>query len=78
MVSERMESANTLLCVGLDSDVEKLSSKFQKRESGQFEFNKWIVDETHEHVCAYKPNIAFYEGEGPNGLRQLKKTWVTC
>lgn len=53
---------NSLLCVGLDS-----------REAS-FEFNKKIIDETHDLVCAYKPNSAFYEARGDVGIRELKKT----
>jgi orotidine-5'-phosphate decarboxylase len=64
----------TLLCVGLDSDVEKLPKAYRKREDGQFDFNKLVIEATHSYVCAYKPNIAFYESEGPYGLWQLKQT----
>lgn len=55
--------------MGLDSENEKL----EKGES-QFDFNKRIIDATHDQVCAYKPNIAFYESAGIEGLQNLKKT----
>jgi orotidine-5'-phosphate decarboxylase len=61
-------------CVGLDSDVEKLPKEFRKREDGQYDFNRWIIDQTAPYTDCYKPNIAFYEGEGPYGIWQLKQT----
>lgn len=60
---------NSLLCVGLDSDIEKL-----KQGETLSQFNKWIVDQTADLVCAYKPNIAFYAAAGIYGLGDLKKT----
>lgn len=51
---------NSLVCVGLDQ--------------GEFEFNKKIIDQTHDVVCAYKPNFAFYEALGVKGWANLKKT----
>jgi len=54
------EKKNSLLCVGLDSDLEKIPSHLLKRDNPLFEFNKEIVDATADLVCAYKPQIAFY------------------
>lgn len=65
---------NSLLCVGLDPDLEKLPKDFLKKADSIFEFNKSIIDVTHDLVCAYKPDIAFYEACGINGLKSLKKT----
>ena len=65
---------NSLLCVGLDSDVKKLPQHLLGKSDAQFLFNKAIVDATHDFVCAYKPNSAFYEGIGADGVEQLKKT----
>lgn len=70
----RVEKANSLLCIGLDSEFEKIPERFQGRESPQFEFNKWIIDQTAEYVVAYKPNTAFYESQGDMGVRELKMT----
>lgn len=70
----RVEKANSLLCVGLDSDVTKLPAIVKSEEFPQFAFNKAIIDETHEYVCAYKPNSAFYEARGENGAHELKLT----
>lgn len=70
----RAESANSLVCVGLDADFEKIPARFKDKEFPQFEFNKWIIDQTHEYVAAYKPNAAFYDARGDQGLRELKMT----
>lgn len=65
---------NSLLCVGLDSDFKNLPAKFIKKKNPQFGFNKWIIEQTHDLVCAYKPNSAFYEVQGVQGIRELKMT----
>lgn len=65
---------NSLLCVGLDSDLKKLPEFLKQKEFPLFEFNKAIIDTTHDLVCAYKPNSAFYEAEGDRGVLQLKMT----
>ncbi|GAI66171.1 unnamed protein product, partial [marine sediment metagenome] len=59
----------SLLCVGLDPDPKLMPDKV-----GVFEFNKAIIDATADLVCAYKPNIAFYEALGNEGLDALKQT----
>ena len=64
----------SLLCVGLDPVKPRISEKFQKKQEGLFLFNKYIIDQTYDLVCSYKPNIAFYEAEGADGINQLKIT----
>lgn len=59
----------SLLCVGLDPDPALMPEGI-----GVFEFNKAIIDATADLVCAYKPNIAFYEALGNEGLDALKRT----
>lgn len=59
----------SLLCVGLDPDPALMPAQV-----GVFEFNKAIIDATADLVCAYKPNIAFYEALGNEGLDALKRT----
>jgi orotidine-5'-phosphate decarboxylase len=59
----------SLLCVGLDADPALIPAGI-----GVFEFNKAIIDATADLVCAYKPNIAFYEALGNEGLDALKRT----
>lgn len=70
----RAKKINSLVCVGLDSDIKKIPEKFLKMEFPQFEFNKWIIEETNEFVSAYKPNSAFYEARGDQGMKELKMT----
>ena len=60
---------NSLLCVGLDPDPERMPDKV-----GVFEFNKAIIDATSDLVCAYKLNLAFYEAMDDEGLDTLKHT----
>lgn len=69
-----IEKNNSLLCVGLDPDLEKFPSHFPKHTDSIFSFNHEIIEATHDLVCAYKPNIAFYEAYGIEGLIELKKT----
>lgn len=72
--TEIVRRNSSLLCIGLDPDFKKIPIHFLKPENPFFEFNKSIIDATHDLVCAYKPNIAFYEAYGIEGLRQLKQT----
>lgn len=65
---------NSLLCIGLDSDYHKLPRFLLDHRYPQFAFNKAIIDATHDLVCAYKPNSAFYEVRGEHGILQLKMT----
>lgn len=70
---------NSLVCVGLDSNVEKIprlaSPARDDRRYVQFEFNREIIDQTYDLVCAYKINSAFYEAVGAKGIEELK---ITC
>ena len=70
----RIDKVNSLLCVGLDSDFEKLPERFKTAEFPQFEFNKWIIEQTSEFVSAFKPNSAFYEARGEKGWKELQMT----
>lgn len=72
--NERAEKINSLVCVGLDSEFSKLPESFKKMENPQFEFNKWIIDQTAGYAAAFKPNIAFYEARGEHGMKELKLT----
>lgn len=73
-VREAMTNNNSLVCIGLDSDYDKLPGHLRSDPNAQFIFNKAIIDSTADLVCAYKPNSAFYEALGENGMRQLKQT----
>ena len=72
--NQRVDKVNSLVCVGLDSELGKLPEKFKAMEFPQFEFNKWIIDQTAEFAAAFKPNIAFYEARGDQGIKELKMT----
>ena len=56
---EQIFSKKTYLCVGLDSDIEKLPAHLKKLDDAQFEFNRQIIDATLDHCVAYKINTAF-------------------
>ncbi|MDQ3007967.1 MAG: orotidine-5'-phosphate decarboxylase [bacterium] len=72
--TQRVIATDSLLCVGLDSAFEALPSRFKKEKHPQFEFNRWIIDQTHQFTAAYKPNAAFYEARGNAGWGELQMT----
>ncbi len=72
--NSRARAIDSLVCVGLDSEFEKIPERFKKLEFPQFEFNTWIIKQTHEFAAAYKLNSAFYEARGDQGIRELKMT----
>ena len=55
--------SNSLLCVGLDPDPVKLPAQLRGSSRAIFEFNKAIIDATHDLVCAYKPQIAYFAAQ---------------
>jgi orotidine-5'-phosphate decarboxylase len=65
---------SSFLCVGLDTDITKIPEFLLKADDPIFEFNKAIIDATHDLCVAYKPNLAFYESMGPSGWKSLEKT----
>lgn len=76
LLKERWEKDN-FVCVGLDSQYEKIPEIVRKGlsiEKAIFKFNQEIIDATNDLVCAYKPNVAFYEAQGIKGLTALIKT----
>lgn len=73
-LNRAVEKNNSLLCVGLDSDLERIPEHIKSGKNPQFTFNKAIIDTTHDLVCAYKPNSAFYEANEVEGVRELKLT----
>jgi orotidine-5'-phosphate decarboxylase len=64
----------SFLCIGLDSEIEKIPSFLLKSKDPVFEFNKCIIDATNKFAVAYKLNIAFYECNGPKGWKSLELT----
>ena len=71
---EQIRIKRSFLCIGLDTDLDKIPAHFLKMDDPIFEFNKAIIDATQDFCVAYKPNIAFYECHGPKGWESLKKT----
>ena len=67
-IADALERSGSCVCVGLDPDQSKMPI------DDVFEFNRSIVDATHDLVAAYKPQIAFYEAMGIPGLRALEQT----
>ncbi len=70
----RAEEVNSLLCVGLDPEMDRIPAQFQRQEHPFFAFNRWIIEQTHPYAAAYKPNMAFFEARGVEGLRELELT----
>lgn len=72
--NRRADAAQSLLCVGLDVDFAKIPPHFKAEKHPQFEFGKWIIDQTADFAAAFKPNTAFYEARGAQGWTELKMT----
>ncbi len=70
----QIREKKTFLCVGLDTDLDKIPEHLLKEEDPIFAFNKAIIDATHQFCVAYKPNIAFYEAYGLKGWKALERT----
>lgn len=69
-----IKEKRSFLCVGLDSEIDKIPSFLQKSRDPVFEFNKRIIDSTHKYTVAFKPNVAFYECNGLKGWKSLEST----
>jgi orotidine-5'-phosphate decarboxylase len=71
---EQIFRKKSFLCIGLDTDIQKIPSHLRSLQDPIFEFNKAIIDATKDFCVAYKPNIAFYESLGAKGWESLEKT----
>jgi orotidine-5'-phosphate decarboxylase len=71
---QQIKQKQSFLCIGLDVDLSKVPPHFLSLEDPIFEFNKAIIDATHDLCVAYKPNTAFYEAYGLKGWQSLEKT----
>ena len=69
-----IKKKKSFLCVGLDSEINKLPPHLLREEDPVFEFNRQIIDATIDFAVAYKPNLAFYESSGLKGWISLEKT----
>jgi orotidine-5'-phosphate decarboxylase len=70
----RVEAAGSLLCVGLDPELDRIPARFKGEASPLFAFNRWIIEQTHSYAAAYKLNMAFYEFQGSQGIAELELT----
>ena len=70
----QIKRKKSFLCIGLDTDINKIPKFLLDSDDPVFEFNKRIIDATNSYCVAYKPNIAFYESFGLNGWIALEKT----
>ena len=73
-LTEHIRNKASFLCVGLDSELSKLPPAVRNHSEAQFEFNKAIIEATHDLAVAYKINTAFYESDGSKGYQALEKT----
>lgn len=71
---DQIHKKKSFLCIGLDTDLDKIPVHLFKEEDPIFAFNKAIIDATHHLCVAYKPNTAFYEAYGLKGWMALEKT----
>jgi orotidine-5'-phosphate decarboxylase len=71
---DQIRLKKSFLCIGLDVDLDKIPQHLLAAEDPIFEFNKAIIDATHDLAVAYKPNTAFYEAYGLKGWMALEKT----
>ena len=70
----QIKQKKSFLCIGLDTDIQKIPEYLSKFDDPVFEFNKQIIDSTKDLCVAYKLNTAFYESNGINGWKSLMKT----
>lgn len=71
---EEIKKKKSYLCIGLDTDINKIPKHLLETEDPVYEFNKQIIDATHDLCVSYKLNIAFYESNGIKGWQSLIKT----
>jgi orotidine 5'-phosphate decarboxylase len=71
---EQIFTKKSFLCVGLDTDLNKVPKFLLNEEDPIFSFNKAIIDATAPYSIAYKPNLAFYECYGLKGMEAFEKT----
>lgn len=73
-ISELVRDRKSLICVGLDTDLQKIPEHLKSEDNPILEFNRQIIDATSDLCVAYKPNLAFYECLGSSGWEILKDT----
>ncbi len=75
-ITQQIHLKKSFLCIGLDVDLTKIPPHLMQLEDPIFEFNKAIIDATHDLCVSYKPNTAFYEAYGLKGWQSLEKTII--
>lgn len=75
-IKNTWEKRNSLLCVGLDTDLMRIPEQIRKRDNPLFEFNKAIVDSTADLVCAFKPQIAYYAASGSEDELEMTVEYI--
>lgn len=71
-----MEASGSLLCVGLDPELERIPERFRSQPHPFFEFCRYIIDHTAEFACTFKPNTAFFEALGSRGWDELERVFA--
>ncbi|HSN09077.1 MAG TPA: orotidine-5'-phosphate decarboxylase [Hanamia sp.] len=71
---QQIKEKKSFLCVGLDTDIEKIPTHLKTSADAMFQFNKQIIDATKDLCVAYKINTAFYEAQGVKGWEAMEKT----
>ncbi|MEF8881031.1 MAG: orotidine-5'-phosphate decarboxylase [Halapricum sp.] len=71
-LADRIDAVDSVVSVGLDPDPDRLPEYVADADLPRWQFNRRIIDVTHEHAACYKPNAAFYEG--PDGWAALEET----
>lgn len=71
---QQIREKKSVLCVGLDTDLQKIPQHLRKEEDPVFVFNKAIIDATKDYAVSYKINTAFYEAQGLKGWESMEKT----
>jgi orotidine-5'-phosphate decarboxylase len=73
-IFQQIKKKRSFLCVGLDTDIQKIPEHLFDTDDPVFIFNREIIDATASYAVAYKPNLAFYESLGTQGWQSLEKT----
>jgi len=74
LVHEGIAVSGGRLCVGLDPHPSLVPTRFGEGAKAVSRFLRWVIEETAQHACAYKPNSAFFEALGPRGMAALVET----
>ena len=73
-IIKQIKIKKSFLCIGLDTDLERIPKHLLQYEDPIFEFNKQIIDSTKDFCVAFKINTAFYESYGSSGWNSMEKT----